>query len=814
MNCYMVFVILPSMTIRIEDKNISLSVRDLIRFNPNPRKVLSSFPLPQRGSLGQQAQAKLQQSREKSFGLFHREISVSHDFNHRKYHFSIHGRIDGVYEFPKKIEVEEIKSVILSSKEFKNLNISSYTESTEQVLIYCYLLEQEKQYAEILPIITLVNLADDRTRSFKLEFNPGSVKKLILQRCNLIVDCLDRDRETKQRRLQQLTGINFGLPEKRAAQKQMMAAVETSLKNGEHLMISAPTGTGKTAASLFPAIQFAIRQQKRIIYLTSKTTQQKIVKETLKPIVDQGLDIQVCFLRASKNMCANDVVFCHEDYCPYVKNYQNEKLRNRLISKLRQERMVDPEIIFSHSKNVQICPAEIMFDLAANADILVGDYNYLFDPRAQLKQIYHRDDLPEWLLVIDEAHNLYQRTVESLSPKLNRSAIKELSKFLLNGRLKVYRTFKQRLSEIDSLFESMQHEGEIHYSEQRYFTLHLDLPLWQETFRKFEIAYIQYLIFKIRKNLLMLEDPFETFYYQFRAFVQIAGIESEAFVSYYDAAQAGRAGIVCCDPSEHIGEIINKFHAVIAMSATLDPISYYRDILGFPKENTQLSEVSSPFSTRNRQIVILPHISTYYRDRNHLYPRYAEIIKDVISLKEGNYIVFCPSFEFLQNVYLYMGTIHSEIISQRRAMAEEDRDRILAELKSSDKPKVLLAIMGGIFAERVDFRGNMCIGVIVFSPALPQITFERELIRDYYEGKQGNGFNYAYLYPGINKVIQSVGRLIRSQQDKGIIVLAGERFADDEINQLFPDYWFENEGDVVITEEYVEMIKSFWGRFE
>jgi DNA excision repair protein ERCC-2 len=378
----------------------------------------------------------------------------------------------------------------------------------------------------------------------------------------------------------------------------------------------------------------------------------------------------------------------------------------------------------------------------------------------------------------------------------------------------VYRTLKQRLSEIDSLFESMQQEGEIHYSDQRYFTLQLDLSLWQEIFRKFEIAYIQYLIFKIRKNLLMLEDPFETFYYQLRAFVQIAGTEGEAFRSYYDAAQAGRVGIVCCDPSEHIGNIIIKFHTAIAMSATLDPISYYRDILGFPKENTKLSEVSSPFSTRNRQIVILPHISTYYRDRIHLYHRYADIIKDVISLKNGNYIVFCPSFEFLQNVYLYLGTINSEIISQRRAMTEEDRDYILTELKTSDKPKLLLAVMGGIFAEGVDFRGNMCIGVIVFSPALPQITFERELIRDYYETKQGNGFNYAYLYPGINKVIQSVGRLIRSQQDKGIIVLAGERFAQDEINQLFPDYWFEHEGDVIITEEYVETIKSFWSRFE
>ena len=204
--------------------------------------------------LGKQAQAQLQQSKEKSFGIFHKEISVSHDFQHRKYHFSIHGRIDGAYELPEKIEVEEIKSVILSSKNFKNLKINSYPEYTEQVLIYCYLLEKEKHDTEILPIIILLNLVDDKSRSFNLEYNSLLVKKLILQRCNQIIDNIERNQKTKQRLLKQLAEVNFQLPEKRVEQKRMMIAVETSLQNREHLMISAPTGIGKTAAALFPAI--------------------------------------------------------------------------------------------------------------------------------------------------------------------------------------------------------------------------------------------------------------------------------------------------------------------------------------------------------------------------------------------------------------------------------------------------------------------------------------------------------------------------------------------------------------------------------
>jgi DNA excision repair protein ERCC-2 len=364
------------------------------------------------------------------------------------------------------------------------------------------------------------------------------------------------------------------------------------------------------------------------------------------------------------------------------------------------------------------------------------------------------------------------------------------------------------------MFKTLQNEGETHHTEQRYFTFEPELALWHTVFHDYESAFIKYLMFKIRKNMLILDDPFEEFYYQFRALLQIAAVQSEAFIAFYDAARKGKIKIACCDPSGHIYNITRQFHSIIAMSATLDPITYYQDVFGFPDQNTRTLEVSSPFSTHNRQIIILSSISTYYRDRKNLYEQYAEIIMETISVKEGNYIVFCPSFEFLQHVRLFMGHVKSEIFSQRIQMSEQDRDYILLKFKESNQPKILLAVMGGIFSEGVNFKGDMCNGVIVFSPALPPISFERELIKTYYDQKNEDGFNYAYLYPGINKVIQSVGRLIRSQQDKGIIILAGERFAEDEINQLFPDYWFENEGDVVITENLKETIKTFWDRFE
>ena len=304
---------------RIEDNKISLSVLDLIRYQPNPRKVLSSFPLPQRGLLGKKAQTKLQQTKSKSYGLFHKEISVSQHFDHRGYTIFLQGRIDGLYESGKQTEVEEIKSVLLNNKDFQQVEIDSYPEYKEQVLVYCYLLEKENKYKNILPIITLINLINDKSRSFKLKFLPKQVHMLIYSRFDQIIENIHQSEIKHKRRKKQLAAADFSLPEKRPEQEAIIKEVAATLIRGEHHMITAPTGTGKTAAVLIPAIKHAINHQKRIMYVTSKNTQQKIIHETLTPIIESGLDLTVCFLRASREMCANDVVFCHEDYCPYVK---------------------------------------------------------------------------------------------------------------------------------------------------------------------------------------------------------------------------------------------------------------------------------------------------------------------------------------------------------------------------------------------------------------------------------------------------------------------------------------------------------------
>jgi Rad3-related DNA helicase len=801
------------MAIKVEDNLVQLSVRDLI--NPSrPQKMLSSFPLPQRGMLGKQAQTKVQQQKNRSYGLFHREYFVRREYDYNNYKFILQGRIDGVYQLKNKIEIEEIKSVILNSGEFKNLQVERYPEFIDQVLFYAYLLQDELDGVEVSAFIVLINLINDAKRSFPVVYNRLRVERLLLNRFSGIIANIERERLELERRKAELSLINFDLSENRPQQQKMMKTVETCLKEKKHLMVSAPTGTGKTAAVLYPAIQYAYANNKKIFFVTSKTTQQRIVRETIQPLTEQGLDLKALFLRAAEKMCPNNIYFCHEAYCPYAQEYDDRLLESNILADLMNNPILTPELIYQASVEKKLCPFEVSMDLCAYADIIVGDYNYVFDPAVYLRRLFAKKDFSDWILVVDETHNLYERGISYLSPQIKRKAVLNLIKQHKNKKAKVFQDLTKSLNEIDGLFESLNLEGEMHYSNRQYFQADLNVKAWDDAHALFESAFIKYLIHKIKKRMLIIEDPVEDIFYKMRRFVQVAHFQDRAFVPFYDAQEGGILKIQCCDPSNYLGQKIDGFHGVTAMSATLDPIKFYQTVLGFPEYRTEILQLGSPFPAEHRKIIIAPGISTRYKDRAKNYPKIAEIIEKTIRHKKGNYLVFFPSFDFIQNVNLFLGKVRYEKILQRPGMNENERDEILKQLKQSQDPHLLLAVMGGIFSEGVDFAGDMAIGVIIVSPALPKIGFERELLKQYYDEKHNLGMEYAYIYPGINKVIQSVGRLIRSTTDKGIVVLIGERFADEQFNSILPEYWFKKKGDVEITREYEESVKTFWKRFD
>ncbi len=797
------------MAIKVEQSHIRLSVRDLLLPAAHPQ-MLSSFPLPQRGLLGRQAQEKVQTQKNRRFGLFHSERHVSHSYDFMGYTFTVQGRIDGLYELKNRVEIEEIKSVILNAAEWKKLRPALYPHFMEQVLFYAYLLQDELKGVEIKTYLILINLINDARRTFTIPYKRPQVELLLQQRFTRIIQHIRQEAAALEEKKRALASIDFSLPESRPQQQDMMNAVRDAFESAGHLLISAPTGTGKTAAALIPAIRFAYLNNKRIFFVTSKTSQQNIVHETVLPLLEQGLELKTLFLRASEKMCAHSVYFCHEAFCPYANNYRERLDQSNLVAELLDETLLTPELIFEKGRALTLCPFEVSLDVSLHCDLVVGDYNYVFDPGVYLRRLFQRRDYSDWLLIIDEAHNLYDRGMAYLSPEIKQHTIRALLEQAEGKKNKVYEGMAKGLRALSNLFEKLDLEGVTEHETQQYFTTQLHVQAWQDAFDLYEAAFIKYLIYKVRRKIIRMEDPFEDLYYRARRFVQVARIRDEAFVPFYNAAEEGILKIQCCDPSHYLSQRLEGFHSAIAMSATLDPLPFYRDVLGFESLDAGVLALDSPFPASNRKVIIVPGISTRYKDRMQNYPKIAQIIEDVVAQKAGNYLAFFPSYEFMQNVNLFLGRVKSEKIMQTPGMAEAERDDILNRLRQAGKAHLLLAVMGGVFSEGVDYHGRMADGVFVVSPALPKISFERELLRAYYEHKRESGMQYAYIFPGMNKVIQAVGRLIRAASDKGVVLLIGERFSDELFMDLLPAYWFKQSGNVVVSKAYLTEVKKFW----
>lgn len=801
------------MAIRVEGNHISLSVHDLLS-GPGHRQMISSFPLPQRGMLGRQAQAKVQREKNRHFGLFHMEYALRRDYPFKNFLFTVQGRIDGVYRLKNRAELEEIKSVILQASEFKNLQITHYPEFMEQVLFYAYLLQDELEGMEVVAYLVLVNLINDVRRTFPIDYNRQHVEQLLFQRFARVIQNIEQERLLLKKREEHLQKTDFSLPEKRPQQLEMMNRVGQILAEARHLMVSAPTGTGKTVAALFPTLKFAYVNNKKIFFLTSKTTQQNIVFQSVAPLAAQGLDIHVLFLRASEKMCPNDVYFCHEAFCPFAKDYKERLMETNLLTGLLEHSLLTPELIYQKGLEHQLCPFELSMELSSHCDLIVGDYNYVFDPAVYLRRVFSKKDQADWLLIIDEAHNLYERGMGYLSPEIKRENVKNLIDRISLKKTKVYRLLKEALLLIEELLQALNLEGELHFAGMQYFEAELNAASWQSALECYESAFIKYLIYKVKKRILLIDDPFEKFFYALRRFVQVAHIQDRAFVPFYNAEQGGILKIQCCDPSNYLGQRLEGFHSAVAMSATLDPISFYREVMGFPEYRTDTLQLDSPFPARHRKVIIVPHISTRYKDRMQNAPAIAEVIRTTLQIHPGNYLAFFPGYNFLQQVNLFLGNIQANKIMQKPGMGEEERRRVLEQMQKSEQHHLLMAVMGGVFSEGVDYLGKMAVGVIIVSPALPQISYERELLRRYYNKKKEMGMEYAYIYPGMNKVIQAVGRLIRSASDKGIVLLIGDRFSDEQFNALLPEYWFKSQDDVIISKDYAKEIESFWSRWQ
>jgi DNA excision repair protein ERCC-2 len=800
------------MAIRIDDKNkvIRLGVKDLVSPPIMLGSILAADYLPSRAGLGRDVHRIHQAESEKSLDSYRSEVHVKHQMNVEDYTVLIQGRIDGVYERDGMLIVEELKSVVAAQNVADRIEEANFTTAVRQLQVYMFLVAAQTSQ-EVAGNILFIGLQDASREILEVAFDPEEVENLIVER----VIGLLADHRMEEQRLTQLKdsaqGLQFPFPEMRKYQDEMMQAVRESLEHRRDLLVSAPTGVGKTVAALFPSLRYALLNKKRLFFVTPKTTQQKIVVETLRKTIGDGGSISCICLRAKEKMCANDVFYCHPSFCPFARDYYDRLAASSAIDDLLAENVIEPETVYARAVDERLCPFELSLDVALHMTVIVCDYNYVFDPAVSLRRFFSDQRYDDIILMIDEAHNLYPRGRQYYSPVLNRTEIRSLIVQAGNLQDPLFEDIRETLQDLDDYFSRLSESGHERFERAGKFLVEIDLPFFDEEKEAIEADMARYFLYKKTHDLSLPEDPFDSFYRDFNSFYSVLQLQGDEFSYIYEAADAEHSlKILCKDPSRFLGDRIRGFYATIAMSATLIPLNFFRDVLGFDRDATRLVSFPSPFPQENRKVLVVPGISTTYRLRGRSYEQTARTIAEIVSQKKGNYFVFFSSFNYLEAVSPHLSLPGFNVIRQERSMSERQRADLLRKLTVEGYSHIVLAVQGGIFAEGVDYPGEMLIGAVIVGPGLPMYNFEQELMREYFQERYGAGFQYAYVYPGMNRVVQSAGRVIRTENDRGVIALLGKRFAHPEYYSLFPQDWYVYSPKELTCKDPAETVRQFW----
>ena len=795
-----------------ETKTICLAVRDLLRegrgygrFSPGPPHGMSS--------LGQKAHSDVQARKIASSRHYGKEHVLRWETKHNGYCFVMEGRVDLVHLRGKRVRVEEIKSVALPSTHFRQFDPHDFPEFIWQARLYTYIFSLIQPEFDYRTRLIIVNLLSAKTRQCEVTFDPDECAGYIRGSFQEIIHTIEAQEKRQARQREWSKTITFPFSAKRPGQDMMIDEVAATLENGIDLLMCAPTGTGKTLGVLYPAVKFALKHGKRIFYLTSKTTQRMIVRETVGQFHQKEISIKSVFLSASEKMCPNEIHFCHESVCKFAAQHR-ENMDKISIHTLFEDPLLTSDKIFRAGVQAGVCPFELSLTLAMAADLIVCDFNYVFDPLVSLQRFFANKDYSDIILIIDEAHNLYDRGRESFSAQIGHKDLQKVIDHLKDKKTQIHKNLRSFCRRVQKVFQEYHHIGEIEHGERSVYECQLNPDEWQQFSLELEQIYLEYILHLIRRGSIRPDDPVNSLYNAIRAFSLIGSMTGSEFRFLYDAHHDGILKIICCDPSRLLARRLRGFHASIAMSATLEPLEYFRDVLGFSRHASKLLSVPSPFPPENRLFLVADNISTRYKDRMAGYQRIGELISRVVSIRPGNYLVFFPSFNYLQAVRLFLPKKGFDIIVQRSGMEESERNEVIERMTSSSKDILLLAVSGGIFSEGIDFRGEMAVGAFVVSPSLPKISVEQEVLRTYYDDRNGKGFEYAYVYPGMQKVIQAAGRVIRTTTDNGIIVLVGERFAEAYYQRLFPEHWYDRNIKDMVPENPLEKIRLFWEHHE
>lgn len=754
-------------------------------------------PLP---NVGSQLHLEVQAQRMEEHPGYTAERWVSHAFETGPLKVTVSGRMDG-FLFGVPALIEEIKSAYNLEGLKAALSEGSDHPYLRQLRTYGYIHFLQTGHTPHLNLI-LVCARTRKTEIFPVPLDPEEYTRWLSVRLSEI-EAEQKDFERLHERRKKESGqFVFPFEQPRSGQKELIEKVEKQLGHDTRMMIQAPTGLGKTIGIMFPSLREAYARGQKLVYVTAKNSQHEVAEEAAKRLQEKGVKVRALTLHAKTKMCLKDEPQCNPQYCEFAKNYYTKVTQNDLPAKLAKKKNLSAAAFKKMGRTFEVCPFELQLEAVGRADVVIADYNYVFSPhnsRARLLQNgYGCKTAPN--LVIDEAHNLPARANDYFSAQLDTSELRELfqrASYVAGDTADQLATVREALTSVLA-----------RYAQNQPLRVALQLQDFDELYSSAMRLLANYLA---QGGALQLKDPVLKICNLISTFYQMAAEMNENFIATWTPkADGGSLGILCCDASKWLSESYEHFENVVAFSATLKPFDYYTRLMGFDAETLVTAEFLSPFPMEKRKLMIIPQISTKARDRANNYTRIAETIARISSLKEGNYFAFFPSFDFMNQVARLVNLPGYRILVQSREMSRSAIGEVLDRLRETHTPTLVFAVQGSVFAEGVDYPGDMLIGAFIVGPALPNFDFEREQLRDFYERKYGEGFDYAYTYPAMSRVIQSAGRVIRSPNDRGLIVLMDRRFLDESYSKAMPKDWCPTGPSDLVSESILNDVKHFW----
>ncbi|WII73534.1 ATP-dependent DNA helicase [Bdellovibrio sp. 22V] len=752
---------------------------------------------------GQEIHQIVQRRRSREMTGYEAEKRMDFVFNEGPYEFVVNGRADGFVEEPAF--VEEIKSTFDIEELYYKLAVEPNHPYVWQLRTYGYFHYKKTGVVPRLSL-HLVSVRNFKSKDLEILLDvDGYEEWLKIRLAELVVETKAKEKLFKKRQ-SIAEDMTFPFASPRKSQKELVDTVTENFMQQNPLMIQAPTGLGKTAGILYPSLKESLARGQKVVYVTPKNSQHQVAEEAVEKIQEQGCKVRSLTITAKSKMCLKAEPLCNPKYCQYAKDYYKKVAEHDLINKLTKLRSLTNKKLIALGEEYEVCPFELSVEAIERADVVIGDYNYVFAPRGLLGRLSEPllEQSEKANLVIDEAHNLPSRAQDYFSPSLSVQQLFNIERDFY----KLPATFSIRAQALTTqakrLIQSYGLEG-----PSRKVTI--DLEPFVELEKDFREMTMEYLEADVE---IQTQDPILRLSNLWTEFVSALTLSGEEFFQTYQRNNyAEMLKVTCCDASEHLKLAYKEFKNVVAFSATLKPFVYYQELLGFSKIETKQLEFPSPFAKENRKLLIIPQISTKFSDRTMNAKKIAETIERITQVKKGNYIALFPSFEFMRMVENHLKLPDFQILTQEREMKQTQTQQYLEELKAGLKATVLLGVQGGVFSEGVDFPGDMLIGAFVVGPALPNFDFEREQIRAYYESRYGkeHAFNYAYVYPAMAKAIQSAGRVIRSETDRGVIVMLDSRFLQASYSETMPEGWFEESPQELVSRQILQDVKNFWG---